>query len=66
MLFLCETKSKKKRMEELKIALNFENCLPIESRGQSGGLCMFWCDEIELELRSFSPNHIDCYLNWFG
>lgn len=63
-LFLPEIKCEKRRMESLKNGLKFKNCLPIDSRGLSGGLCVFWSDEVVVSVRSFSPNHIDCNISW--
>lgn len=40
-LFLSETKAGKRRIDKLKGALNYRNCFSVDSKGLSGGLCLF-------------------------
>lgn len=61
-MFLSETKSGVRRMESLKLTLNFSNCLPIYSRGLSGGISLFWFDDVQVVFRFFSSNHMDCHI----
>jgi len=46
-------------METVRRKLNFANCLEVECRGLSGGLALLWDSEVQLEICSFSTNHID-------
>lgn len=63
-VFISETKCGKKKMEALRIALNFSNCMPIDSSGKGGGICLLWSDAVVVDVRSFSVNHIDCNVRW--
>ena len=45
-LFLMETRAKKKRLEELKHKLNFDECFCVEAEGVAGGLGLLWNKEI--------------------
>ena len=56
---LMETKSKVKRMERIKNRIKFANGLIVPSQDRSGGVALFWTREINLEIKSFSGNHID-------
>ena len=58
-VFLMETKSKIKRMERIKNIIGFANGLTVPSSGRSGGLAMFWTREVNLDINSYSGNHID-------
>ena len=58
-VFLMETKSKIKRMERIKNIIGFANGLSVPSSGRSGGLAMFWTREVNLDINSYSGNHID-------
>ena len=58
-VFLMETKSKIKRMERIKNRIGFANGLIVPSRGRSGGMAMFWIQEVNLDINSYSGNHID-------
>ena len=61
--FLSETKLKGREWNTIKRKLNFPNFLGVdcsgEGRHRSGGLAMFWGDEINLTLLSCSLNHMD-------
>ena len=54
-----ETKSKVKHMEKIKNNVGFANGFIVPSQGRSGGVDLFWTREINLEIKSFSGNHID-------
>ena len=58
-VFLMETKSKVKHMEKIKNNVGFANGFIVPSQGRSGGVDLFWTREINLEIKSFSGNHID-------
>ena len=58
-VFLMETKSKVKRMEKIKNWIAFANGLTVPSRGRSGGVAMFWTRDVNLDINSYSGNHID-------
>ena len=46
-------------MERIKNIIRMANGLIIPYIGQSGGLALLWAREVDLEIKSFSKNHID-------
>ena len=58
-VFLLETKLKKKRMERVRDRMGFANGLLVPSRGYSGGLALLWKREVNLNVKSFSNFPID-------
>lgn len=58
-LFLCETKLKGRLMNRKVVALNFQNCLAVDSSGKRGGLAMMWGENVTMEVKSYSKHHID-------
>ncbi|XP_062005742.1 uncharacterized protein LOC133722901 [Rosa rugosa] len=59
-IFLSETKvSDPDYMKNLRLELGYLNCDAVFSRGQSGGLALFWSDGIDVRFRSKSHHHID-------
>ena len=46
-------------MERIKNRIGFANGLTVPSSGRSGGLAMFWTREVNLDINSYSGNHID-------
>ena len=58
-IFLTETKLKKKTMEKEKEKLGFTNGLIIPSSGRSGGSALLWKKDITVEVQGYSANHID-------
>ncbi|CAM8999721.1 unnamed protein product [Rhodiola kirilowii] len=59
LLGLIETKKEDGDLEVLKCKLGFSGCLAVGSKGRSGGLALFWTQEIEVSLISYSDFHID-------
>lgn len=49
---------KKNVAENLKNCLGYSNAFGVASRGRAGGLCLYWKEEIDFTLISFSQNHI--------
>ena len=62
-LFLMETKAKNKRMERIKNRIGLPNGLFVPCVGRKGGLAMLCARDIDLEIRSYSLNHIDAVIN---
>ena len=58
-VFLMETKSKTRRMERIKNRIGMANDLIVPCIGRSGGLALLWAREVDLEIKSFSKNHIN-------
>lgn len=62
MLFISETKLCKSSTDLLCCCLKFPNCLCIGAIGRSGGLALFWNNNINTSILSYSNGHIDCYI----
>jgi exonuclease III len=59
-LFLCETKLKKDRIEWLRWKLEMPNMIVKDSEGQSGGLAMFWKNSVQVRQIGFASRyHLD-------
>ncbi|KAK3212709.1 hypothetical protein Dsin_017415 [Dipteronia sinensis] len=54
-----ETRCKATKLENWRVKLGFKGKLVVDSFGNSGGLCLFWSDEVNVDLLSFSQAHID-------
>lgn len=58
LLFLSETFVNKTIVEDLKDRFGFQNAFGVASRGNSGGLCLYWKEGVAFSLISYSQNHI--------
>jgi hypothetical protein len=58
-LFLIETISRKKRLEWLRVKLGFNGVFVVDPVGRSGGLALFWKDEVQLEIQNYTRWHIN-------
>lgn len=56
---LCETKTRSKRWDSLRVQLGFQNCFSSNCVGSSGGLAILWNAEMDVTVQSFSRYHID-------
>ena len=65
-VFLMETKAKNRRMERIRNRLGFANGLCVPCVGRSGGLALIWNREVDIEIKSFSKNHIDAVVKEQG
>jgi hypothetical protein len=54
MVFLMETKLWTQKMEIIHYKMGFSNLFVVDSVGKSGGLALFWGDDIEVEIQNFS------------
>ena len=61
-VFLSETKVRKKRMERIKERVGFAHGLFVPCQDRSGGLALLWTREIDLEIKSFGSHHIDAVI----
>uniref|UniRef100_A0A803NFE8 Uncharacterized protein n=1 Tax=Cannabis sativa TaxID=3483 RepID=A0A803NFE8_CANSA len=59
LVFLCETKCAKDRVEWVGRTLGFEGVFTVEAQGRSGGLALFWKANQEGHVVGFSHHHID-------
>lgn len=47
-IFLMETRAPEERIESLRRRLRFQKMFCVEARGRSGGLAMFWNDDVHI------------------
>lgn len=64
--FLSKTKSGKEVASRVKILGSFHGCLSVDSERSRGGLYLLWKEEVDLEVLSYSHNHIYSRINWEG
>ena len=65
-LFISETKLDDKRLEVLRCHWGFVGKFVVPSRGQSGGLALFWSKAIPVSISSYSQHHIDAIMDYDG
>uniref|UniRef100_A0A803NLH2 Reverse transcriptase n=1 Tax=Cannabis sativa TaxID=3483 RepID=A0A803NLH2_CANSA len=65
-VFLCETISKKDKLERVRLLLGFDGVITVEPQGKSGGLAFLWKNEDEARLLGFSQSHIDMEITMEG
>ena len=65
-VFLLETKIKKKAMEKVMEKINFVNGLIVPKKGREGGLAMLWKREVDLEIMGYSRSFIDAIITEQG
>ncbi|KAF7844038.1 reverse transcriptase [Senna tora] len=58
LLFLCETKARKRKMENLRRRLHFDDGYVVEANGKSGRLALFWQKDLSVDVRDGSKNYI--------
>ena len=58
-MFLLETKCQQVKLENWRIKLRYTGKLVVNSVGRAGGLCLFWSQDVKVELLSYSIAHID-------
>ena len=58
LLFLMETRAKGNRIIEVQRRLHFQKMFSIDSDGSSGGLCLFWNANVEVEIVDACQNYI--------
>ena len=63
LVFLMETKKKNSYMEKIRCHMKFDNMFLVPRRHFSGGLALFWSNDLDLHIRTFSPHHIDAVVN---
>ena len=62
-LFIAETWTDKARLEQVKRRIQFKNMFEVLRRNKAGGLALFWKEDFNLDIETFSPNHIDTTIN---
>jgi exonuclease III len=64
-LILCviETQVHKSRVESLKYTLGYDKAFAVSSSGRSGGIGIFWNNDIKVEVLPYSQYHIDTIIS---
>jgi hypothetical protein len=65
-LFLSETKKYAKDMNKLKWSLGFTNGVAVDCVGRSGGLALWWKQEVEVLVRPWCNIFIDAQITFNG
>lgn len=58
MVFLSETMIASSEIEKLRYTLGFPNAFGVIANGNSGGLCLYWRENVNFCLESFSNHHV--------
>ena len=61
-VFLMETKSNREWMEQVKERCKMKHRLIVPSDGSKGGLAMLWREGIKVEVKTYSQDHIDAWV----
>lgn len=68
LVFLIETKISRAKAVKVRNIIGFYQSFVVESRGSSGGLAFLWSSHLQVELMSYTQNHISVkmFLNNLG
>ncbi|GMP72335.1 hypothetical protein CsSME_00030417 [Camellia sinensis var. sinensis] len=58
-----ETKNKQIKLEGIRRRLHFPNYCYVDPIGLSGGLALWWSNEVNLQVRHKSPNIFRCLIS---
>jgi exonuclease III len=62
LVFLCETRQNKNKMRLLRNKLGLKGFVGFSSVGLSGGLALFWHENVSVEIQSINERVIDAYV----
>lgn len=62
-VFLVETWVEEARLKEIQRDLNFENMFFVPRNYRGGGLVLYWRNTIDVDVDTYSKNHIDAIFN---
>ena len=62
-VFIAKTWTNDARLVLVHDRLNFKNKFVAPKRNKAGGLVIFWKEDFDLTIESFSKNHIDSTIN---
>ena len=63
MVFLMETKVEKYVLERVGRKIQYPNLFVVPRVNTGGGLALFWKRDFDVDVQSFSVNHIDAIIN---
>lgn len=61
-IFVSETKLTSSRISTLRQQLNFSYGVGVDCVGRKGGYAIFWKDDRQVVLKSYSPGHVDTFV----
>jgi hypothetical protein len=64
MVFLMETKMRAAKVEFLRVQLGFGSVFVVDSVGRSGGLALFWHQEVGVDIQNYSRRHINAVVKF--
>ena len=59
LLCIVETQIEGSRVENLPSTLGYDNVYAVDSEGRSGGIGLFWNNEIKIDILGYSRYHLD-------
>ena len=62
LVFLCETRIKAEKVRRLRGRLGLRGFAGCDSNGLSGGLALFWSDQIFVDVQEVNERYIDAYV----
>ncbi|KAK8473899.1 hypothetical protein V6N11_014368 [Hibiscus sabdariffa] len=71
-VFLSETKQKKRYLEKIRMKMKLEQSFYVEPIGLAGGLSLWWSKDIQIKILGYRKHYIDAEIavngepNWFG
>jgi len=65
-IFIMETQIAKYRVENLRYTLGFDYSFVVGSCGRSGGLGLFWKNDVSVSVKKFSKYHSDTFVSEKG
>lgn len=65
-VFLCETLCKQDIVKNTRVCLNFDGAFSVDALGHSGGIALLWRKDSEVQVMSYSKNHIDVKVDIVG
>lgn len=61
--FISKSKLCNREVELLRCRLSYPNCFNVEASGRRGGLILFWKENVNVNVLSYSSGHIDCVIS---
>jgi exonuclease III len=62
LVFLSETRTKGRRVENLRWRLGLKNCITVDSVRSGGGLALFWHESVDVSLIEMHQRYIDVHV----
>jgi hypothetical protein len=62
LVFLSETRQKAEKMKGLRGRLGLKGFVGIDSDGRSGGLALYWHDQMVISVQDITDRYIDLYV----